>query len=1275
MDLQDRPQRRRKSVTHYSDDNPSTFTIKRKRGDKSFSPPTAAVRKKASATTSNTSTTTTTTTRKRKLRVVPEAPPPLQDTILSHAVSIEPILPLNLLANASSTASTTCDALQSLPHPPRKPTWSSVVSAYSGILLQRQYVSASVVQVPPPAVSCWTCYQNQFAVGDVAGGVVLYTTHSRTLPLARLHTRAWHREQTRILDSKKTISYPNAVQHVVWRHDSIVLQTSQEIELFVIGREGKWNEHAVRTVPLRTTFLHVWSGNLDVYSTTTTTTTTTHRILWATGGRECSTDDGNECITKSEKSINGLNGKRGDDDANTEDAVVNTLLQITVDDANMSIESIQPTQVSTFTVLTAIWDAALANLTIPTLLAVAWTNSDTVELVRCEAANQTILQRTEGWPLSSSANTLVTVTSTYCHIQQYSKFTFLVGGFKGIKVLDTATLACVQIIGESVSLHGKTVQWQSVECIRRPRTIAQDERIRRHKKQEWIERADEVLRRLEETNDRDDDDDDYWLIGVPSPYKGPEEMKSTLHVWKRGIPNPIVTLQAPAGGCLGFSAQCDSSGWTMFCATAEFGEIWEWKSSMVSDFAGVMYPVGYQVVDDNIEYIEDEDELDQLVVSENMEERNEPSKMLRGRDVSQHDEDLMRALELSLQEQKKKDRDESSSLASHVPPIDILNHDSPSHSELIPCNPDLVLVRNEADQQTNSPKSPILSPQRRDGFESEVLLELPQTKQVRQTYARLKQQQEALAQSATVLVNASSIPLPPRLKGKRTKVANVEVLLQSCVNPNLRTFMGTQQACWSSGDGCHVSKAAANGARRSIARQPKEVLMEKNNGPVDEKELAMELLFLGPGRSASMSPNTSQGSESSVAMPETQVSHPTQANCSVNNTCAACRGRMVFHSCGRREKPVDYEAIERAEREQKEREAEERNKQRVEKRRAADAKRREERKKKKDEEARVRMEEEQKRRGEVERMQQLEADQFDEAHIREDAGNVNVGSTLAYMEENNDRPSSLHSSSFNSVDRDFQQEHRIAHAQAYTTLEEAHNNRNSHLQVYDGLKSSPNSAHAQANGMFEEQRSHSSYHSVDYGHQDSFRSEVSSIRLETIRIDGAEVKPYQTISGEDALAALAGLADMAAAVSTEESTPEYSDATFQHNNDLSRQTDTSSSAPASWYMRESESGFHSNYPDPGHHSIGNSEPVEATYVYRGSQDRRTAIAQAFLGSFCAGGNGIQPSFDGTVPLNSINYNELAKNSFDGTDTNKDKNESQEEGNLRNGTSTWEQYQG
>jgi hypothetical protein len=66
--------------------------------------------------------------------------------------------------------------------------------------------------------------------------------------------------------------------------------------------------------------------------------------------------------------------------------------------------------------------------------------------------------------------------------------------------------------------------------------------------------------------------------------------------------------------------------------------------------------------------------------------------------------------------------------------------------------------------------------------------------------------------------------------------------------------------------------------------------------------------------------------------------------------CLACRGRFVIHICTKKEKPVDYEEIAKADEERKEKEEEEKRKVRAEKRRLADAKRREARKKKKIEE-------------------------------------------------------------------------------------------------------------------------------------------------------------------------------------------------------------------------------------------------------------------------------------------------------------------------------------
>jgi hypothetical protein len=99
------------------------------------------------------------------------------------------------------------------------------------------------------------------------------------------------------------------------------------------------------------------------------------------------------------------------------------------------------------------------------------------------------------------------------------------------------------------------------------------------------------------------------------------ELNSTMYVWKPGQAQAVTTLQAPAGGLLGVCGATDFTGWRFLSATADPNGIWECRATMKSDFAGVMYPVGYQVISDNLEYLEDEDELD-LIVTVHDEEEN-----------------------------------------------------------------------------------------------------------------------------------------------------------------------------------------------------------------------------------------------------------------------------------------------------------------------------------------------------------------------------------------------------------------------------------------------------------------------------------------------------------------------------------------------------------------------------------------------------------------------------------------------------------------------------
>jgi hypothetical protein len=75
-----------------------------------------------------------------------------------------------------------------------------------------------------------------------------------------------------------------------------------------------------------------------------------------------------------------------------------------------------------------------------------------------------------------------------------------------------------------------------------------------------------------------------------------------MYVWKPSQAQAVTTLKAPAGDC--WESAVPLIWWHFLSATAD-----PMALGMPSDnevgFAGVMYPVGYQVISDNLEY-EDE---------------------------------------------------------------------------------------------------------------------------------------------------------------------------------------------------------------------------------------------------------------------------------------------------------------------------------------------------------------------------------------------------------------------------------------------------------------------------------------------------------------------------------------------------------------------------------------------------------------------------------------------------------------------------------------------
>ena len=1040
--------------------------------------------------------------------------------------------------------------------------------------------------VPPPALSTLqllapppiTCFSvtagTHVAVGDSAGGVWLF--HAA----AAVH-RPWHciqttsaaiREQARTITSKRVIRYPNAVQACQWyrrrcsytgrrwRSSSnsmtrgttattetiaehvVLVWTVDELECLVLQDDDNDHNNNDNHSPQRQQawktawripLVPVWakgpaamspslldytcwgSSGTGNSSSSSSNDHSSNTVLWTCQGRVPAD------VTAETQAVSLYRLQWNSEESDKVDKINRQAVVPVLADSKEPLKD--------WTCLTAIWDGndsqALQqkNDDSRCILLVGQSPSqpDQWDLMRVADGTFQIQQQTaiEGCGRAAAAGFSVT-------LQQHGAYTFL-SSHKGIRLYDNADLTLLQIYGDSVQLHGKTVTWQSALWIPAPvtntglpplaavaETAAQDsddddtvvgvgieqrplQVVRtsvgggNKKPQAWLERTNELAYR-----DSWAPSTEYWLIGIPHPSKGPTELNSTLYVWKPGQAQAVTTLQAPAGGLLGVSGVSDYSGWRLLSATFDPNCMWEWRATMQSDFAGVMYPVGYQVINDNLEYIEDEDELDQAVVildEEHGEEDDDDTSVSADEAV---DKDLAVALRLSLlEQQKKKSADEAKE--NIIVSVLLDADDDRIHEEPIPCWPDPSLQEQlllESGGYGGIKCSPVKDSPKKNSFVSEVLSALPEFKLVKRQLMMNREQEmgrKSPAPNEETASNSSALPAP-KPKNKRSRMANVEALLQASIDPDLRQKMVCLHKQWGDGSksalrkediggsstemdnstsngnaadviakpkngGAQTSFASAEStaisspAKNTSALLPKDAAGTQENtdaiktrpagvdkseekqdtdskpsaiaivttASAEEKELALELLMLSPtkvslaetdvSRAPSMVESNGQkasvpeaskdwsqplddsdsGKEEGTAVSPTNPSSPlasgapvefkkieTPQNQPEGVRCAACRGRMVIHSCGAREKPVDYEAIARVEKEMKEKEEAGKQRIRTEKRRAAEAKRREARRKKKEED-------ELKMRETQERMRRLEAGQFEQAHIRE----------------------------------------------------------------------------------------------------------------------------------------------------------------------------------------------------------------------------------------------------------------------------------------------------
>jgi len=891
----ERPSRRRKNVSHYSDDNPSCFTVKRKKGD-----PLPPKQYKLVPLPE------TPTPRKRRMRVLdaPVGPPIPQDDTLIHRVSVQPLLPVML--DASPPLQVRYPHVftnHAFAEPPPHPEWTLLPTAYAGTLLERRGPNGAVVTLAPPPVSCMSTRHGQLVIGDYAGGVTIFDALRR--PVAFVQTMAVKRDLQRVIKSKRTIFWPNQIRALSYNSGWLAVLTDTELEIL---KEGS---------------ISVWSGKVDASTANplalpdldVTVRGDTCHVLLTTGGRKLQ---------------------------NTAENALVVCVSVTGSSSTVTT-FVSPPDVQAST---SIWDMhyETAEKSEPWAL-VSNVNGTSVELLRTQSSGASIPHRFGEQKCIEPK------------IYQAGSYTFLILGTHGIKMLRSNTLELVHTFGDGVGLHNKAVHWTYCQWVAAPKYKA--DAVRRSKHRVWLE--------FDATEDASDPsaEDEFWLVGMPHADRGPEELMSTIYVWKPGLKEPLTTFETPRGGCLEISVKSEGQkGWRVLCTTAKGGDVWEKGGSVKSDFAGTMYPVGYVEVDENIDYIEDEDEFDRRV---EMEEESEVESGTRSTRAAR-DLDLERALIAS-----------TAGNISCAEEINVLDAEG-EEEHGVSCRPDLCVVSMlDTPESPGSPRSPLRTPSGVDSLHAEFLATMPQHQTVTERLARVQTEPHGLMKD----VSEGS-----RVKTKRA----VEVLLQSSIDPLRRKEMDVARAQQSCGAGSQMAKRA-----RALSIETATVPTENDEvssikltavRTIEEKELALELLHLSPGKMTKKVPcvvnslpklpplhtediqavTPSESGTSPISNPQ-----PFEETDSIKrrDTCLACKGRFVIHSCGRREAPIDYEKLARVEEARRLEKEQEKARKRAEKRKANEIRRREARKQKKLEQEKAQREEQQRQR-EIERKLAME---------------------------------------------------------------------------------------------------------------------------------------------------------------------------------------------------------------------------------------------------------------------------------------------------------------
>jgi hypothetical protein len=543
-------------------------------------------------------------------------------------------------------------------------------------------------------------------------------------------------------------------------------------------------------------------------------------------------------------------------------------------------------------------------------------------------------------PTKSSGTKLITVEAI--NQSPNGDFTISATAKGGVLVYRTDGLQLLGAYGEGVSLHGHSIVWQDVFFIRIDKEDDLDnDNSGGEQRQQWgqiMERPDELMHRerykekRKELSKKHDSLSNLFIVSVPSAFREPADMKEHIQFWDvsrlefdRGNKLPSFELLAPKkseGICtLLYDHSMMTANAGKFIMSTHAGDCVEMTPTLVTDWAGQMYPTGFIVLDNNLAYIEDEDELDQVIDS-----HLDQTGFCQGigidsiSNMNQSEAELELALQMSMMDEH----------------IDVVGNDDEEWSESLlnvaPCRPEPHLRVKSQIAAKDSQGS--------DGVEGsptpysmfDLMKQLPQFDAVEQG---LRQNSEDSERRMTRIEETKQKMLDGPVKIPRRKQGNIDFLINASVDKQLTVRM-LEKMGPANGDGSNLRAHSV-----PVCDQVTPATLATGTVNCDESTLQAQ----------------------STTIREEGDPVPNSEKIETNN-CLACQGRFVIHSdaCGKRARPIDYDAIAKAEQEKKDIAEEEKRKLLQDRRKIAEQKRKEKKLKLKEEEEKLQQEKEEEER-------------------------------------------------------------------------------------------------------------------------------------------------------------------------------------------------------------------------------------------------------------------------------------------------------------------------